>query len=118
MTNNPKKYSSNRDYKNRWKKARKTEKLARTFSKYALTKLGYSRVFLLSKKGYESTGIVDLVGIKKSGDKIELILFQVKGNKKVTKKEIERLRNIKHNIKIKYGIIEYNKGRLPMPKII
>lgn len=107
----------NADYKRRFQKGRQTEKLARTFSKYALRKLGYSSIFLLSKKGFEPTGIVDGVGIKKSGDKTDIVLFQVKGNQRVPQSEIRRLRSVAKRTKIKYGIIEYRKGKLPRPII-
>lgn len=106
------------EYGARWRKARRTERLARTFAKYALTKAGYKPIFLLSKRGYESTGIVDMVGIKKWGDKMEIILFQVKGNQKVTKKEIERLRSTVKDMIVKCGIIEYKRGKWAKPRII
>ena len=98
------------------KRAKRTERLARTFAKYALTKMGYERVFFLSSKGNEPTGIVDLVATKKSGDDTELILFQVKGNQKVPQEDIERLRDVARRTKVKYGVIEYTKG-LPTPQI-
>lgn len=50
-----------RDYERRFKKARKTEKSARIFTKYRLTKMGYHSVSLESKKGFEAKGIVDVV---------------------------------------------------------
>ena len=99
------------------KKAKQTERLARTFANYALTKLGYERVFFLSRKGNEPTGIVDLVATKKSGDETELILFQVKGNLKVSQEELERLRDVARRTRVKYGIVEYQKGKLPTPQI-
>lgn len=99
------------------RRAEKTEHLARTFANYALTELGYERVFFLSRKGNEPTRIVDLVATKKSGDDTELILFQVKRNQKVSQEEIDRLREVARRTRVKYGIVEYQKGKLPTPQI-
>lgn len=109
------------DYKQRWKKARKTERLARTFTKYALTKEGYHSVSLESKRGYESKGIVDVVAVKKlhkeDPDKMEIVLFQRKGNLKVTEKELERLKKAVEIATIKFGIAEYREGKMAKVKI-
>lgn len=110
-----------KDYKRRFKKARKTEKAARLFTKYRLTKMGYHSVSLESKKGFEPTGIVDVVAVrklfKKDPDKVEIVLLQRKGNVTVPQKEIKRLRAARKKAVIKYGIAEYKKGKLAKIKI-
>jgi len=104
------------DYDKRWKKAKKTEKLARTFTKYALTKEGYHSVSLESKKGFESKGIVDVVAVRKlfkeDADKMEIVLLQRKGNLRVTEKELDRLKRAVEIATIKYGIAEYREGKM------
>ena len=101
-----------------WSKAKRTELLGRTFAQLALTKLGYNRVFLLSKKKNEPTGIVDMVAVKKRRDQhgrldaTEIVLIQVKGNQKVSQKEVELLRNAVHKVTVKAGVIEYWPGKL------
>jgi hypothetical protein len=82
-----------------------------------LTKRGYRRVFLLSKKGHESTGIVDLVAIKKTGEKrdsTEIVLIQVKGGRqRVKESEKERLKAATRKVVVRCGIIEYLEGHMP-----
>jgi len=105
-----------KDYERRFRKAKKTEKAAKLFTKYRLTKMGYHCVTLESKKGYESTGIVDAIAVRKlfkeDADKVEIVLLQVKGNVSVTEREMQRLRKAREKVMIKYGIAEYRKGRL------
>ncbi len=109
------------DYGKRWAKARKTERLARTFTKYALTREGYHSVSLESRKGYESKGIVDVVAVKKlfkeDPDKMEIVLLQRKGNLRVTKKELERLERATQIATVKYGVAEYREGRMAKVKV-
>lgn len=109
------------DYKKLFKKARKTEKSARLFTKYKLTEMGYHSVSLESKKGYEPKGIVDVVAVRKlfkeDPDKVEIVLIQRKGNKTVTEKELKRLREARKKAIIKCGIAEYKKGRLAKVEI-
>lgn len=109
------------EYKKRFDKAKKTEGLARTFTKYALTKEGYHSVSLESKRGYESKGIVDVVAVKKlhkeDSDKMEIVLLQRKGNIKVTKRELKRLKRAAKIATIKYGIAEYREGEMARVKI-
>ena len=104
------------DYEKRFEKVRRTEGLARTFTKYALTKEGYHSVSLESKRGYESKGIVDVVAVKKlhkeDSDKMEIVLLQRKGNIKVTKRELKRLKRAVKIATIKYGIAEYREGKM------
>jgi hypothetical protein len=93
--------------------------LARIFARYILTKDSYNSVFLLSKKGNESAGIVDLVAIKKHPDEAgkldatEIILLQVKGNGKATEEERKRLLNARQKVRVSAGLIEYAPGCLP-----
>ena len=109
------------DYEKRWRKARKTEKLARIFTKYVLTKEGYHSVSLESIRGYESKGIVDVVAVRKlfkeDPDKMEIVLLQRKGNLKVTKEELKRLKRAARIATIKYGIAEYREGKMAKVKI-
>jgi len=113
--------TKNSDYEKRFKKARKTEKSARLFTKYKLTKMGYHSVSLESKKGFEPKGIVDVVAVRKlfkeDPDKVEIVLLQRKGNRAVSEKELERLREARKKATIKYGIAEYKKGRLAKVEI-
>jgi len=110
-----------RDYVRRFKKAKKTEKSARLFTKYKLTKMGYHSVSLESKKGFEAKGIVDIVAARKlfkeDPDKVEIVLLQRKGNIAVPKKELERLRVARKKAVIKYGTAEYKKGKLAKVEI-
>ena len=93
------------------KKARETERKARLFAQYELTRRGYRRVFLLSKKGYESTGIVDLVAVKKHRDETEIVLIQVKGGKRrVSESEKKRLRAACKNVRVRCATVEYIPG--------
>ena len=101
-----------------FKIAKRTEGLARTFSQYAMTKAGYNRVFLVSKKGRESAGIVDLIGVRKMWnsatkrlDDAEIVLIQVNGNKRVSSKEKLRLLEAMKRVRVKAGIIEYTRGK-------
>jgi hypothetical protein len=109
------------DYAKRFQKAKKTEKAARLFTKYKLTKMGYHSVSLESKKGYEATGIVDVVAVRKlfkrDPDKVEILLLQRKGNVTVSERELKRLRAAKKKAVIKYGIAEYKKGKLAKVEI-
>jgi len=109
------------NYEKRWKKARRTENLARTFTKYALTKEGYHSVSLESKKGFEPPGIVDVVAVRKlfkeNPDKMEIVLLQRKGNLNVTEKELERLKRASEIAVIKYGIAEYKEGKMAKVRI-
>jgi len=109
------------DYEKRWRKVRKTERFARTFTKYALTKEGYYSISLESKKGFEAPGIVDVIAVKKlfkeDPDKMEIVFLQRKGNLKVTKKELERLKRAVEIATIKYGIAEYKEGKMAKVKI-
>jgi hypothetical protein len=76
------------------KKAHETEKNALTFTKYRLNKLGWRYLDFQSKKGYARTGIIDLVAVKldkKDPDKLNVILFQIKGGSARIKEE-EKLR--------------------------
>jgi cell fate (sporulation/competence/biofilm development) regulator YlbF (YheA/YmcA/DUF963 family) len=105
-----------KEYERRFKKVRKTEKAARLFTKYKLTKMGYHSVSLESKKGFESKGVVDVVAVRKfyegDPDKVEIVLLQRKGNVAVSEKELKRLRAAKKKAVVKYGIAEYRKGKL------
>jgi len=79
---------------------------ALTFSQVKLDKMGYKwKVPLLSRKGYEYKGIVDLVAIKRNNrrpDQLEIMLVQVKGGRgRVTTDEIERLKKAKHELRIR-----------------
>lgn len=97
----------------------RTELLARTFARYVLTRRGYNRVFLLSKKGHEAAGIVDLVAIKKRVDTekkldaTDIILIQVKGNGKVKADDRTRLSRAIEKVHVEAGVIEYLPGRMP-----
>jgi len=112
---------SKKEYKRRWKVAKITEKNARIFTSYALSKMGFHSISLESRKGFESTGIVDLVAVRKlfkeDPDKVEIVLLQRKGNVRVSKSEIDRLKNAVKIATVKYGIAEYKKGRLAKLKI-
>lgn len=109
------------DYKKRFKKAKETEKASKLFTRYKLTKMGYHYVGLESRKGFESKGIVDAIAVKKvfgeGVDSIEIVLLQIKGNAKVPEKELQRLKEAKMKVMIKYGTAEYEKGRLAEIKV-
>jgi len=86
----------------KWKKAQKqsvvTAKNAMTFAKVELNRQGWKYAEFKSKKGFPRTGIVDLVALKidrKDPDKINVILFQVKGGKANRISEDERRRLLK-----------------------
>ena len=102
-----------RDYRKRFGKAKATELHARTFAQYILTRQGYRRVFLVSRNGFESTGIVDLVAVRKRGDATEIVLLQVKGNRHVSPTEKERLRLAAKHAIVRWGIVECFRGSLP-----
>ena len=99
-------------------KASKMEKTARAFARYVLRRKGYSRVFLLSKRGHKVAGIVDVVAIKKQldadgrPDATEIILVQIKGNGTVTKGERQRLVRAIHKVHVRAGILEYKSRHI------
>lgn len=74
-----------------------------------------------SKRGYESKGIVDLIAVRKlfkeDPDKMEIVLLQRKGNLKVAKEELKRLKRATRIATIKYGIAEYSEGKMAKVKI-
>ena len=102
----------------------RTERLARTFARYVLTKDGYNPVFLLSRKDHESAGIVDLVAVRKHQDQegkrdaTEVVLFQVKGNGKVSEREKDRLLRAIDKVHIRAAILEYQPGQLPSIRML
>lgn len=88
---------SSKGKKFKWRRAQKkahiTEKNALIFTKYRLNQLGWRYVDFQSKRGYPRTGIIDLVAMKldkKDPDKLEIILFQVKGGMQELKKKIKQ----------------------------
>lgn len=102
----------------------RTERLARTFARYVLAKDGYNPVFLLSRKGHESAGIVDLVAVRKhqdhegKRDATEIVLVQVKGNGKVSEREKARLLRAIDKVQVRAAILEYQPGQLPTIRML
>jgi hypothetical protein len=65
-------------------KAQKTARNAKTFTKLALTKMGWKCLSLDAKSGYEYVGVVDMIAVrrnKKYTDKLHVMLLQVKGGR-------------------------------------
>ena len=97
--------------------AHKRCKDAKTFTKYALGKIGFKCVNLDSKKGYEYKGAVDLVAVKrdrKDSDKLNIVFVQVKGGTaKVSLKEITRLKKA-----VKKACISWNVAEKPKNKVM
>jgi hypothetical protein len=86
------------------KKAHKTDKNARTFTKYQLNKRGWKYIDFESKKGFPRDGIIDMIAVKldkQDHDKLKLILFQVKGGSaKIDKEQIVRLKNAVKKVEV------------------
>ena len=95
------------------RKAHRTGKNAKTFTKYFLAKGGYRYMDLDSKKGYEYKGIVDLVAVKrdtKDPDLLTIVLFQVKGGRaRTTRREERRLRKAVRRISVLWNVAEKPK---------
>jgi len=91
-------------------RAHRSGQIAKTFTKYFLAKKGYKCVSLDSRKGYEYKGVVDLIAVKrdkKNPDILKVVLFQVKGGSaRVSKQEINRLRQAARRIKVSWNIAE------------
>ncbi len=83
---------------------------AKTFTKYFLAKNGYKCLSLDSRKGYEYKGVVDLIAVKrdkKNPDILKVVLLQVKGGSaRVSKEEIDRLRQAVRRIKVGWNVAE------------
>jgi hypothetical protein len=96
------------------RKAHRTGKNAKTFTKYFLAKGGYRYMDLDSKKGYEYKGIVDLVAVKrdtKDPDLLTIVLFQVKGGgARTTRREERRLRKAVRRISVLWNVAEKPKN--------
>lgn len=95
---------------------------ALTFTRVLLDKKGYKwKTDLLSPKGYEYKGIVDLVAVKRNNrkpDQLEIMLVQVKGGKgRITSDEIKRLRNARRKLKVTLGGAEMPKTKVRFFKI-
>ena len=92
------------------RKAHRTGRNAKTFTKYFLSKGGYRHMDLDSKKGYEYKGIVDLVAVKrdtKDPDLLTIVLFQVKGGgARTTRREERRLRKAVRCISVFWNVAE------------
>lgn len=83
---------------------------AKTFTKYLLGKKGYKTLSLDSRKGYEYVGVVDLLAVKrnrKDPDRLDLVLFQVKGGKaRLTKRELDRLKRAVRKVRVEWNVVE------------
>jgi len=105
------------DWKAAQKKAHKTSKNAKTFTKVKLNKKGYRYVDFDTRKRHEYKGIVDLVAVKrdnKNPDNLEIILFQIKGGSaRIKPNEIERLKKAVTNLKV-----SWNTAEKPHQKVI
>lgn len=89
---------------------------AKTFTKYALVRKGFKVLSLDSRKGYEYTGVVDLIAVrrdKKDPDKLSVMLIQVKGGSaKVSIQEISRLRKAVEKIEVTWNTAEKPKRQV------
>jgi hypothetical protein len=102
--------------------AHKHSRKALTFTQVKLDEMGYKlKLPLLSRKGYEYKGIVDLVAIKRNNrrpDQLEIMLVQVKGGSaRVTTDEIERLKNAGHKLKIRLAGAEMPEAKVRLFRI-
>jgi deoxyxylulose-5-phosphate synthase len=92
------------------RKAHRTGKNAKTFTKYFLAKGGYRYMDLDSKKGYEYKGVVDLIAVKrdtKDPDLLTIVLFRVKGGwARITPNEVKRLRKAVRRITVQWNVAE------------
>lgn len=83
---------------------------AKTFTMYLLGKKGYKILSLDSRRGYEYKGIVDLLAVRrnrKNPDILNLVLLQVKGgNARLTKQELNRLKEAARDIKVDWNVAE------------
>ena len=91
-------------------KSHHTDKNAMTFTKIRLNKLGWKYVEFKSKKGFPRDGIIDLVAFRlnrRDHDKLEVLLFQVKGGSaRVKDEEIEKLEAAVKKVKIDFDWAE------------
>jgi hypothetical protein len=106
-----KKAAQTRKWRDAKKKADKTAKEAKTFAKKALKeKGGFECASFESKTGHESTGIVDVVGLRRdkgNRDMLEMVLVQVKGGSARIKPEhLARLQEASKNVRVIYTVAE------------
>lgn len=86
------------------KKAHKTDKNARTFTKYELNKMGWKYIDFSSKKNFPRDGIIDMIAVKldrQDHDKLKIMLFQVKGGSaRISEDQIVRLKNAVKKVEV------------------
>lgn len=91
-------------------KAQKTARNAKTFTKLALTKIGWKCLSLDARSGYEYVGVVDMIAVKrdkKNPDQLHIMLLQIKGGSaRVTMEEIRRLDKATHEINVEWNVAE------------
>ena len=105
-----KKAAHTRKWRRAAERAHHSGQHAKTFTKHFLAMNGYKCLSLDSRKGYEYKGVVDLIAVKRdkeNPDFLSVVLYQVKGGRaRVSKQEIERLRQAARRINVGWNCAE------------